>query len=247
MNNSLQILSSDSLEKLRNIVQFSQDFELENLDVLISKYELKMTTSEYQVNSDLHLILPDGTDWESNNDKSNSLLVYKGITNLNSSTSTDERLWVTLAFGLFLNYSKARWLKQGADSKNILNHWFAPTSRSRWRDHCVSRLWQVGYFAHSFSALTPLQVTEVLFWNSELINSFLGRPRTTSSRKVSGIILRLLYEEISDSKDSFFKREEFRDFMKEVDLLSGKRDLDLIPQPDLENLISRIFEIKYLT
>ena len=246
MNNSLQILSSESLEKLRNIVQFSENFEMENLDVLISKYDLKMTSSDYQVNSDLDLILPDGADWESNNDKTNSLLVYKGIYNLNASSSTDERLWVTLAFGLFLSYSKARWLKQGADSKNILNHWFAPTSRSRWRDHCVSRLWQVGYFAHSFTALTPVQVTEVLFWNSELINSFLGRPRTTSSRKVSGIILGLLYEEISNSKDSFFKREEFREFMKEVDLHGGKRDLDLIPQSELENLISKIFEIKYL-
>jgi hypothetical protein len=246
MINSIEILSSESLEKLRNIVQFSRTFELESLDILLSKYDLKLITSDYQIDSEIDLLLPEGVDWSSNNDKINSLLIYKGTPKLTAGVGTDERLWVTLSFGLFANYSKARWLKDENDSKSILNHWFAPTSRSRWRDHCVSRLWHVGHFAHSVPDLTASQVLEVLYWNSELINSFLGRPRTTSSRRISGIILSLLHKEFSSVTDSSFNRVAFREFMKEIDLQGGKRDLDLIPASELETLISRIFEVKYL-
>ena len=104
----------------------------------------------------------------------------------------------------------------------------------------------MGHFAHSVPDLTASQVLEVLYWNSELINSFLGRPRTTSSRRISGIILSLLHKEFSSVTDSSFNRVAFREFMKEIDLQGGKRDLDLIPASELETLISRIFEVKYL-
>ena len=247
MSKNFEILSSESVEKLRNVVKYSKDFQIEEFERLVSKYDLKLISSSYNVVSDTNLLMPDSTDWDSNNDKPNSILLFNSIPNLTADLSTDERLWTTLAFGLWSNYSKARWLKDENDSKSIVNHWFAPTARSRWRDHSISRLWYVGNFSHSIPSLTAAQVLDVLYWNSELINSFLGRPRTTSSRKISGIVLRLLYEEVSSLPKKAFKREEFRDFMKEIDLQGGKRDLDLIPSADLENLISKIFEEKYIS
>lgn len=238
-------MSSESIEKLRNIIKYSNSFEIVDFEKLVAKYDLKLVSSSYQVDVDLNLLLPDGADWELNNDKPNSLLVYRALPNLTVGLSTDERLWTTLAFGLWANYCKARWMKSENDTKSILNHWFAPTSRSRWRDHCVSRLWTVGHFSHSIPGMSATQVLEVLYWNSDFINSFLGRPRTTSSRKISGIILHLLHKEVSTLDKSGFKREEFRDFMKEIDLQGGKRDFDLIPSSDLEYLITKIFEEKY--
>lgn len=246
MIKNLEILSLDSLEKLRNTIKTSLDFKLTSLDSIVSRYDLKMVSSNFAIDEDIELFLPEGADWNENNDKINSQLIYKSIPDLNILTSTDERLWVTLAFGIFSEYSKKRWLRQTNDSKTILNHWFAPTARTRWRDHSISRLWYVGYFATTFQDLEAPKVLDVLYWNSELINSFLGRPRTTSSRKVSEIILKLLYSECSKTSPSSFKRDPFRNLMKEVDLQSGARDLDLIPISELEKVLEKIFLELYI-
>jgi hypothetical protein len=241
MIKNLEILSLDSIEKLRNIVKTSSDFRLTSLEEIVSRYDLKMVSSQFSIDGNVELVLPEGNDWNHNNDQINSKIIYKALPDLNILTSTDERLWVTLAFGLFSKYSEKRWLKQTGDARNILNHWFAPTSRTRWRDHSISRLWYVGYFAKGFQEIEDFKVSDVLYWNSELINSFLGRPRTTASRKVSQIILKLLYSEFEKSNLPIFKRDPFRNFMKEIDLQGGIRDLDLIPVSELEILLNRIF------
>ena len=241
MIKNLEILSQDSLEKLRITVKSSLGFNLTSLNNIVSLYELKMVSSNFVIDEGINLLLPKGTDWTENNDKINSQLIYKAIPDLSILASTDERLWVTLAFGIFSEYSERRWLRQPDDSKIILNHWFAPTARTRWRDHSISRLWYVGYFATTFQDLEESKVLDVLYWNSELINSFLGRPRTTASRKVSEVILKLLHSEYSKSSSTLFKRDPFRNFRKEVDLQSGVRDLDLVPKSELEKVIERIF------
>ena len=191
------------------------------------------------------LLIPDSTSWDKNFDRENSLRIFSALPNFLPIHAADERLWVSLAFGNYFEYAKKRWSAESTKSKDlsqlILNHWFCPTSRSRWRDHAISRLWWVGHIANSTPGLKSKEVLDVLYLNSELINSFLGHPRTTSSQRVSSALISLLHEKYLNDKATAFNRDRFRNLMHLIDLRSGKLHLDAISDVELRNLLLDCF------
>jgi hypothetical protein len=245
MSVDFKILNEESLENIRNIAKESGYSVLFNLDKLVLEHDLKLITSPYDFDLNSTLLIPEATSWDKNFDKENALRVYESLPNLLPIHAADERLWTSLAFGHFFDYSKKRWGVEDTKSKDlsqlILNHWFCPTSRSRWRDHSISRLWWVGHIANSTPGLTSGEVLEVLYLNSELINSFLGHPRTTSSLRVGGELLSLLHEQYFKSKSATFNRISFRQLMHLIDLRAGKLHLDAISDSDLRKLLFSCF------
>ena len=245
MSTELMILSEESLEHIRNKAIENGYSVLNNLEKLVNENSLKLISSPYQFDSTIDLLIPQSYSWDKNSDRENSLRLFQALPNFLPIHAADERLWVSLAFGKYFDYAKARW---GADdtksrdlSRLIINHWFCPTSRSRWRDHAISRLWWVGYIANSTPKLSCDEVLDVLCLNSELINSFLGHPRTTSSTRVRGELISLLHEKYIKSSKSRFDRSSFRQMMHLVDLRSGKLHLDAISDSELTGLLEDCF------
>ncbi len=245
MSIEFKILNEESLERIRTIATENGYSALFDLKSLVNEYDLRLITSPYNFDSKVELLIPESNSWEKNYDRENSMRIFNALPNFLPIHAADERLWVTLAFGNYFEYTKQRW---GADdtkskdlSKLIINHWFCPTSRSRWRDHAISRLWWVGYFANSTSSLTCEEVLDVLYLNSELINSFLGHPRTTSSNRVSSALLSLLHRKYVDSKSTAFNRNNFRQLMHLIDLRSGRLHLDAISDLELDKLLLDCF------
>ena len=245
MLTEFKILSEESLENLRYIAKQEGYSVLFNFHKLTQDYELRYISSPYRFNSEIELLIPDSTSWERNFDRENSFLVFEALPELLPVHAADERLWASLAFGPYLDYSKIRWGVDSVKSKDlstlILNHWFCPTSRSRWRDHSISRLWWVGFLANSTPELTTSQVLDVLYLNSELINSFLGHPRTTSSSRVSGLILGILHKNYIGDLKIKFNRYQFRQFMHLVDLRAGKLMFDAMSDGALNELFLSCF------
>ena len=245
MSINLKILNEESLENIRNIAKengYSALFELESLVV---EHDLRLINSPYEFDSSVELLIPDSTSWDKNFDRENSLRIFSALPNFLPIHAADERLWVSLAFGNYFEYAKKRWSAESTKSKDlsqlILNHWFCPTSRSRWRDHAISRLWWVGHIANSTPGLKSKEVLDVLYLNSELINSFLGHPRTTSSQRVSSALISLLHEKYLNVKATAFNRDRFRNLMHLIDLRSGKLHLDAISDAELRNLLLDCF------
>ena len=185
----MRVLSTESLEQLRNIILQDKDFVLEPLEQLVERYSLRMTNSDLDRPENLTLHSPVNTSWSGNMDRENSELIHGLFPKLTRAQATDERLWVTLAFREGLEYSVLRWGGDDIDNKKILLHWFAPSSRSKWRDHSLSRLWYVSSFAAGLEGVSFKSALDVLYSNSELLNSFLGRPRTTASNRISSKII----------------------------------------------------------
>lgn len=246
MSVDFKILNEESLESIRNIAKESGYSVLSSLESLVLEHDLKLIDSPYIFDLNATLLIPDSTSWEKNFDRENSLRIYDALPNFLPIHAADERLWASLAFGQFFEYSKKRWGAESTKSKDlsqlILNHWFCPTSRSRWRDHSISRLWWVGFIANSTPGLSSEDALDVLYLNSELINSFLGHPRTTSSVRVSSQLLMLLHEKYFQSKSVNFNRNGFRQLMHLIDLRSGKLHLDAISDADLRSLLLDCFE-----
>ena len=241
-----RILSEVSVEKLRTIAQKSGYSVLFDLQKLVADHELELVKSPYEFIPEVKLLIPESSSWEKNIDKDNAIRVFEALPNLLPIYAADERLWVTLAYGSYFDYSVKRWGADNTKSKDlsslILNHWFCPTSRSRWRDHAISRLWWVGYIANSVPELDSKKALDILYFNSDLINSLLGHSRTTSSMKVTGVLLKVLYEKYITTKSFEFNRINFRQLMHLIDLRAGKLYIDSISASDLSLLILECFE-----
>ncbi len=143
MCNKAMILSDNSLEEIRTISRLNPLLAYKPLSALIDENNLNLVESEYLIAPDISLLIPEGNNWEQNKDRENAIILYSALKNFKVSYASDERLWVTLAFGKFFDYTKRRWQPVDGSAeeiaKSLKNHWFAPTSRSRWRDQSVSR------------------------------------------------------------------------------------------------------------
>lgn len=242
------ILSENSLEEIRTISAINPISTYKPLSELIIENSLVLVESEYLIAPGTSLMMPEGNNWEENKDRENALIVYGALKNFKVSYASDERFWVTLAFGEFFEYTKKRWQPVNGSkeeiSKSLRNHWFAPTSRSRWRDQSISRLWWVGHFAHSIPGLEADKVLDVLYLNSELVNSFLGHPRTISSKRLSAILLSLFHDHYFKYQKTNFNREQFRLWMHLIDLRGGKINFDTLEDEYLRAEIVNIMNKK---
>ena len=240
-----RILSEESLETLRNLNLHSKENIFMNLQDLSKIFEIKLVESSIKWESSTQLKLPESSSWEKNFDRENATVIYNALSNLTPSGASDERFWVTLAFDTYFEYSAIRWGVDHAKLEDVpailKNHWFCPTSRSRWRDHSISRLWWIGYLAHNSEVLKPSQALDVLYLNSELTNSFLGHPRSTSSRIVGNSLLELVHEEYLEKQEFEFDRNCFREFMHLVDLRGGKLQLESLSRELLREILHECF------
>ncbi len=245
MSAELRILNEESLETLRNMSRNSAELVFQDLDHLVTNFDLVLIENPYWWTPDSDLVIPKSSSWEKNCDRENALIVFDALPGLTPVNASDERLWVTLAFGPGLEYSSVRWNAQDSSKEQLAtilkNHWFCPTTRSRWRDQSISRLWWVGYLAHSCENLQASEVLDVLFLNSELINSFLGHPRSTSSKRTGGTLLEILHDEYIAKGKYEFRRASFRQLMHLVDLRGGKLQLDSLPQDSLRKILLNCF------
>ena len=243
----MRVLSTQSLEELRNIVRVDEKFVLEPLEELVSRYSLSMIGSDLELPKNFNLLSPVNDSWSGNKDRENSELISSLIPNLTRANATDERFWVTLAFREALDYSVLRWGGEDVDNKKILNHWFAPTSRAKWRDHSVARLWYVSSFASGLEGISLKDSLDVLYSNSELLNSFLGRPRTTASNRVASKIVSMLHSKGRVDGVLNFDRNKFREFMKELDLRAGSVQINALGEKDFNDFFDDIFSTVYFT
>jgi hypothetical protein len=237
----MRVLSTQSLEQLRNIVRTDEKFVLEPLEELVGRYSLTMVNSDLELPKNFKLLFPENDSWTGNKDRENAELIQSLIPTLTRANATDERFWVTLAFREALDYSVLRWGGDEGDNKLILNHWFASSSRAKWRDHSVSRLWYVSSFAAGLEGISLKDSLDVLYSNSELLNSFLGRPRTTASSRVSSKIISILHGKGQVDGKSNFDRNKFRTLMKELDLRSGSVHINALEDSDFDDFFDDLF------
>lgn len=256
---NLQVLDSDSLLTLHYKIShnpellITSDNNIAPFEILADLFELKLTDSTYSFVEDSQLILPKGKSWRGENgngDRENCEIVFNALPGLSAAEATDERLWVTLSFNQFSEYTAARWPisppKGGKDHKKVLSnaileHRFAGGSRARWRNNSISRLWWMAYYAHSFGDLSPDSILDIICLDSDLVGNLMGRPWTANNRVVARCLLDELHKEYFRPNAPDFSRERFRNTLKELDLRAGKYVLAALETSQIENLVASVF------
>ena len=258
-SNPLQVVDEDSLLTLHYKITTSpqmlmkDESEVESFEVLSKKFELKLTESTYQFDGTHQLVLPKSKSWRGENgngDRENCEAIFRALPGLTATEATDQRLWVTLCFNQFSDYTNVRWpivppkdpkARDKALTNALFEHRFAGTARARWRNNSISRLWWMGFYAHSFSDLSSDFVLDILCLDSDLVGTLLGRPWTSNNRLVARCILKELHNEYFSPNSPDFSREKFRKTLKELDLRAGKYLLAALGENGIENLVSSVF------
>ena len=228
MPDNLAVLSSDSVEKLRNYLPQHYNALVDFDDDIKHDLGLIFVPTHYEFDGNgATLEHPVSRDQVGFRDAENCVRILKFLPNLTAADATDERLWTTLATFQFRDYVLARWpvTEQKAEERDqyVRNHWFAAGVRGRMRNNAISRLWWMGHIATKIPGRSMEEVFEVLFYNSDYRSSLLERNTSANAINVTAGILEVTKRAYETGVQ--FNRERFRDFMKDVDFLGGRINL----------------------
>jgi hypothetical protein len=241
----MDLLSTESMEKLRLVCLDRPDLINVDLDTLVDDFNLTFVPIKTGNEALIDLHLPEGNTQETNKDLENCKLIYDSLSMLSGANATDERLWTTLCFGRYSDYARLRWpLERAKTPKNhAQDHWFARTNRNRLRDNAISRLWWMAHIATRVPDASMDDVLRTLFFNSDYRSSLLERNTSANSINVVVSILSISQKAFGQGFD--FHREKFRTFMKQVDFLGKRTSLPSLGQLELEELLSPLYAEAY--
>lgn len=192
------------------------------------------------------------------NDLENAIALYEAFPDLNETQASDIRLWTYLTHVSLRDYVRRRWPLAGTadlamkDKKTkeasisyILSHWFAAGGNDRsLRRNAAARLWWAvrltrapwekdEFFSDLKKASDPYRFTRTLFSTQDVYQQVLERGLGRDNR-----ILITVLEFIDENSD--IKREQIRDFMKELNLALSVRNFSLLTREEMK---AAIFEL----
>ena len=240
---TLSVLTQVSVDKLRAHAKAGELLVDKEFDELVSEYSLTLIETDYELDSNISFEMPVGASQEENKDAENCLLIAKALSSLKEINATDERLWTTLCLREFRGYVRARWpLPEGENAKpteHVLNHWFARGNRGFMRDNAVSRLWWYHQLCQRVDSNDAAGVLNDLFFNSDYRSSMLERAGSSSITSVIKMIIEITKER--EKQGITFRRDKFRVFMKNLNLLAGRTRLAVLDEKQLKARLEPLY------
>lgn len=242
----MRILTADSVDELRVRARTeAQRIWDSSLDELVDAYDLKMVDSEYLITPGIGLRMKDDSLTYRELDAENSEQLLNLLPTLTMADAVDERLWVTLALGLFGDYTRDRWPLAGVDvSRHLSNHVFASTDRKRERDQSIARLWWSGQYVRRFAGNSLNLSLQAFFANSDLPVQLLGRPNLASVGSIARPILQVFEKYLLDDQIKY-SRGGVRKFLEGVDFLAGRRALGVLSDDEVLGLLEPSFRAHF--
>lgn len=249
---SFEVLTLESLDMISQFLKEDDSFSRVALEFssIESELDLAYVPVAYEITPDFSdIVFPSDNCDELQSDKANISVVYNALKPLGAAHATDERLWATLALKHLSDYTLARWpLPKDEDkvANHISLHWMCNSGvRSRARDNSISRLWWMGRLVHLLDGYgwQSDEVVSILFNNSDYRASIVERSSSVSATNVVSAILAITKEAFE--KGISFKRNRFREFMKQVNYHAGRTNLAALSEEQLISLLKPIYEAAY--
>jgi hypothetical protein len=243
---NLIAFKSDALESIRaRLSESAESFWNFDFEKAFTENPDDFSETRLPVSVLPELFVPSSSD---NFDRENCVLLYASLSMLDPREAADERIWVSLALDKYKTYTHARWPKSSKVSyeNHVKNHIMASTSRNRFRDQAIARLWWIGrYVDRNFSDI-PDQAFDVFFaLDSDQLNSFLGRPNLAALKPVARAIVRVTHEKFFGEAKIPYHRKNYREFLKALDLESGRQLLsyttDIAAYAQVEKVFKKYF------
>ena len=176
-----------------------------------------------------------------------SLLVYNSLHSINKEQATSRRLW-TYENHQNRNYIAMRWMEcmpygktkiyTEKAMKDIKKHYFDYTPRGMLRTNAIARLWYNGYYAKSVDTENPKRFLEIVIKNTDLRSSIIERPGISRNLKIMSAIYTVLLEHKDSRHSVLMERENYREWLKQINAIGGVKVLDAMREDDLVSLFS---------
>ena len=111
------------------------------------------------------------------------------------------------------------------------------------RDHAVSRLWWYHRLCSRIEGRPVEETLKLLFFESDYRSSMLERNTTSAITEVVGTIIEITEE--FKKKGIDYKRDNFRSFMKNLDLLAGRSRLAVLNKKQLKSKLTDLYLAAY--
>ncbi len=245
----IRAVNSESLERLR-IRDFALELYANGFASIRLSNQIAFQELPFEI-SDFSLIDGDGKPLP---DKAAASIIYKNLRFPSTSFSTDERIWVSLVFDQHFEYSKRRWAhtlrnEEDIDSvaNHLQNHFFCATSKSRFRDHALSRLWWIQRYIERSVPTDKAHATEMLLGEgfSDFPNNLLGRPNIAAVRGLAGEIIEFAYD-LFVTKGLKYDRVRVRSMMSNLDMAAGHQVPDLIDKSEIRRHLEKAYSVPIL-
>ena len=248
---SLEVLTLGSLDKLTEYCRTNPTSTkiIHQFEEINSELELTYAPVDYGFTEESFrpLAMPVSSNDTLENDKKNVPILFNALKEMSAAHATDERLWATLAIKHFSNYCHARWpvpKKEDKYGSHITSHWLCQSgTRSRIRDNAISRLWWMGYMIDQLDDWQQKDVIKVLFNNSDYRAQIIERSSSSSAPNVMGTILTITAE--ASKKKLEFRRDAFRDFMKQVNFYATRTNLATLSRDQLYTIFNPLYYQSY--
>jgi hypothetical protein len=184
-----------------------------------------------------------GNDRDTGRDVENGPAVYEYLGAMDRANASDKRLWTYLALATYRPYMSERWplVTDGRDWKRRAGaRWLmGSVSRGSIVRHGVARLWWVSSLTYDATCQYPLSTvdrdpfayTRAVLQNEDRINALFDR-------EVGAVapLVRCVLEHAAESR-SWAKDDHIRAVMKEMTLIYGYRDLAVLNDQQLRELV----------
>lgn len=197
-----------------------------------------------------------GEGESASNDLDNAIAIYEAYPDLTEVQASDPRLWTYLTHVTLREYVLARWPMVGSCEQIIqdeektsainfvLSHWFSSGNDRKLRRNAVARLWwavrltrapweQDPEYFKDLAGGDPYRFTRVLLSTQDIYQQVLERALGRDSRLFISVLEFL-------EEGGKMKREQIRDFMKELNLALSVKNFSILPRPKLKESVFNI-------
>lgn len=238
-------LTAEGLEHLRVLGKHEPQRVWEStLAELTSGLDEYLTATDWDLSTMPDLKLPSGKD---NFDIENSKLFYSAMSHLSPLQAADERFWVSLTLGKYKAYTTSRWVKASNVSfeNHVKNHIFGTTSRNRFRDQALARLWWIGRFIErNISGNSDKAYSVLLDLDTDIVSNYLGRPNLVALPGIAKSVIDLTYEAFfTNGKRDEYVRRTYRNFIMAIDLENGRQLISHKSESEMALQVRKLFEL----
>jgi hypothetical protein len=178
-------------------------------------------------------------------DVHNGPLVYEFLGAQDPSNASDPRLWAYLAFSTYRDYMESRWpLESVRNWKGRVNsRWLVKSAgRAGLIRHGIARLWWITSLTHDPKMQFPLSVgaedsfayTRAVFRNEDRIQGLFEREAGSIRPLVRAVL------EYADRGQTDVTDFHIRELMKEITLVYGYRDIEVLDDTQLRELVDSL-------
>lgn len=250
MTEKLRIFDYSTLTKIRARI-LEDGFERHFIgtpDDIAESVGGRLIESDIEFDPDVQLELPAvGATVFDEVDMINTEIIHHALPGLTPFGASRDELWATLALCNYTQYVRRRWRSASQQDldlrRNYRLHYLSSSVRNRWRDNAIGRLWWLRHYAQTMLPEDPHKALKVLFFRDKnLGESLLTKPSIATVPAVAKAVLEISYESFVERGDIAFTREGFRNFIKDVDVRTGRSLLPLMPAYQVDDLVRTTFQ-----